>query len=56
MSNASENEYNSNREIDMKLLYVAMTRPLHELNVLYSNKIVKPLQEEIKKLYYNENN
>ncbi len=56
VSNASENEYNSNREIDMKLLYVAMTRPLHELNVLYSNKIVKPLQEEIKKLYYNENN
>ena len=48
VANASEAEYNSNKDIDMKLLYVAMTRPLHELNVLYSNNIVKPLQTEVK--------
>lgn len=45
ISNASEEKYNSNKTIDMKLLYVAMTRALHELNVLYSNHIVKPLQK-----------
>ena len=44
---ASEGKYDSNREIDMKLLYVAMTRPLHELTVLYKERIVKPLQKEI---------
>lgn len=47
VTNASEEEYHSKKKIDMKLLYVAMTRPLHELNVLYHNSIVKPLQEEI---------
>ena len=48
VADASEDEYNSNKEIDMKLLYVAMTRPLHELNILYNNNIVKPLQQEVK--------
>ena len=43
VANASEEEYSSQKDIDMKLLYVAMTRPLHELNVLYHNSIVKPL-------------
>ena len=47
IADASEVEYNSSKAIDMKLLYVAMTRPLHELNVLYSNDIVKPLFQEI---------
>lgn len=47
VANASEGEYNSNKDIDMKLLYVSMTRPLHELNVLYNKNIVKPLQEEV---------
>ena len=47
IADASEDEYNSSKAIDMKLLYVAMTRPLHELNVLYSNDIVKPLFQEI---------
>lgn len=46
VANASEEEYNSDRDIDMKLLYVSMTRPLHELNILYNNSIVKPLQRE----------
>lgn len=48
ITDASEKKYSSNKSIDMKLLYVGMTRPLHELNVLYNSDIVKPLQEEIK--------
>ena len=44
VANASEKEYSSNKDIDMKLLYVSMTRPLHELNILYRNNLVKPLQ------------
>lgn len=43
ISNSGEEEYNSNKMIDMKLLYVAMTRPLHELTILYKNDITKPL-------------
>ena len=31
-----EKQYDSNRIIDMKLLYVAMTRALHDLTVLYN--------------------
>lgn len=46
VANATEGEYNSGRNTDMKLLYVAMTRPLHELNILYNDKIVRPLQSE----------
>ena len=48
IANASEEKYNSDKDIDMKLLYVAMTRPLHELNVLYKDNIVKPLEVEVK--------
>ena len=48
VADASEDEYNSSKVIDMKLLYVAMTRPLHELNILYNKNIVKPLQHEVK--------
>lgn len=44
ISNASELEYSSSRAVDMKLLYVAMTRPLHELTVLYEGELTKPLQ------------
>ncbi len=44
ISDASEEKYDSNKAIDMKLLYVAMTRPLHELKVLYNGNIVKPLE------------
>lgn len=48
ITNASEEKYNSNKGIDMKLLYVSMTRPLHELKVLYNNNIVKPLELDAK--------
>jgi len=43
ISDASEKNYHSDKSIDMKLLYVAMTRPLHELKVLYSGELCKPL-------------
>ena len=44
ISDASENFYSSKNPTDMKLLYVSMTRALHELNVLYSKELVKPLK------------
>ena len=47
IADASENKYNSNKLIDMKLLYVAMTRALHELKVLYKNEVSVPLKSEI---------
>lgn len=49
ITDASEEKYSSEKAIDMKLLYVAMTRPLHELKVLYQKDITKPLREEAKK-------
>ena len=49
ITDASEEKYSSEKVIDMKLLYVAMTRPLHELKVLYQKDITKPLREEAKK-------
>lgn len=48
ISDASEKRYSSDKTIDMKLLYVAMTRSLHELNILYSDELVKPLRKELK--------
>ena len=48
IADASESKYNSNKSIDMKLLYVSMTRPLHELKVLYSDEISEPLAESAK--------
>lgn len=41
--NASEDNYSSSNILDMKKLYVAMTRPLHELIVMYSDNLTKPL-------------
>ena len=32
----------------MKLLYVAVTRALHELDIVYSGNITKPLEEKAK--------
>lgn len=48
ITDASEEKYSSTKTVDMKLLYVAMTRPLHELNILYKEELVKPLQKELK--------
>ncbi len=44
ITNASEEVFNSNNPNDMKLLYVSMTRPLHELIIMYDNNITKPIK------------
>lgn len=49
ITDASEEKYNSNKSIDMKLLYVSMTRPLHELTILHEGEITKPLTLDSKK-------
>lgn len=49
ITDASEEKYSSEKVIDMKLLYVAMTRPLHELKVLYQKDITNPLKKEAEK-------
>lgn len=46
ITDASKEKYSEKNSIDMKLLYVSMTRALHELNVLYNN-INKALEREI---------
>ena len=40
---ANDKKYNNESVIDMKLLYVAITRALHELNINYSGELTKPL-------------
>jgi len=37
-------KYNPENEIDMKLLYVSMTRALHQLDVTYTNELIEPLK------------
>lgn len=49
INGADEDIYNSSNETDMKLLYVASTRALHEMDVVYSNEITKPFEKFIKK-------
>lgn len=43
--NASESEYKMN-ELDIKLLYVCMTRPLHKLFIYYKDKL-SPLLKDV---------
>ena len=49
INNVCEDVYSSKNNLDMKLLYVAITRALHELDIIYSGKLTKPLLEELKK-------
>lgn len=49
IADASEMMYSSDNENDMKLLYVAMTRALHNLDILYNGELTKPLAENLKK-------
>ena len=46
INNANEDTYSSKKELDMKLLYVAITRALHELDIVYSKQITKPLDNK----------
>jgi len=41
----SEPVYASASKVDMHLLYVSMTRPLHSLDILYEGELTKALQE-----------
>ena len=45
INNAGEEIYSSANPLDMKLLYVAITRALHELDILYTSTLTKPLQK-----------
>lgn len=45
--NVSEKNYSSNNNTDMKNLYVAMTRALHSLEILYQEPLTKPLQRSL---------
>ena len=49
INGASENIYNSSNNLDMKLLYVAITRALHEIDIVYSGELTSPLKPFIKK-------
>lgn len=44
ISNSDKNIYSSNNSLDMKLLYVAITRALHELDIVYTGEITEPLK------------
>ncbi len=46
IANANSEEYREN-ELDIKLLYVAMTRPLHKLHIYYHGKI-SPLLADVR--------
>lgn len=50
INDASDNIYSSSSITDMHLLYVACTRPLHELNVIYTKNITDVFNN-----YSNEN-
>ena len=45
LMDADETVYDSTSPLDMKLIYVAMTRALHSLNVLYNDEITVPLRK-----------
>ncbi len=44
INDASSSNYNEKNEMDMKLLYVIMTRALHELCVFYKNDLINILK------------
>ncbi len=49
IANASENIYSHDSKLDMKLLYVASTRALHELDIVYTGELTEPLKQFVKK-------
>lgn len=46
IADAEDEVYRYDNKIDMKLLYVSMTRALHKLEFIYSNKICRYLDEK----------
>lgn len=49
INNANEKIYSSDNPLDMKLLYVAITRALHKLDIIYSGSLTKPLEKKLMK-------
>lgn len=49
INDASDDVYDINNDVDMHLLYVALTRALHEQIIMYDKNITKPLEDEIQK-------
>ncbi len=49
INNANERLYSSDNNLDMKLLYVAITRALHELDIVYNGTLTKSLGNSLKK-------
>ena len=47
INNANEEIYSSNNNLDLKLLYVAITRALHELDIIYDDELTKVLSKNI---------
>lgn len=50
INGADESLYNSTNKSDMKMLYVALTRALHEMNIIYSDELSIPLEIARKKI------
>lgn len=49
ITDASEENYSSQNQLDMKLLYVGVTRALHEIDIISVGELTKPLSENLKK-------
>jgi len=49
INGVDEHIYSSDNNLDMKLLYVAITRALHELDMVYLGELTKPLQNLLRK-------
>mgnify|MGYP000000505450 FL=1 len=45
INNVDEYNYSSDSDLDMKLLYVAITRALHDLDIVYTDELTKPLNK-----------
>lgn len=54
ISDGDELVYDKNSITDLKLLYVSSTRPLHELNVIYKNKLTLPFDNYLNKVTKNQ--
>ena len=47
INDASESIFSSKNDLDMKLLYVAITRALHEVEIIYSGELTNHLKKAI---------
>lgn len=54
INNANEQIYSSKSSLDMKLLYVAITRALHELDIVYTGELTNVLKPFAKEKQYSK--